>query len=332
MSEPTSTPPQTIDQVTEHLCAWAKEVTDGAPVSLAPPTAPPEALQVHVFLLDVVRKPVLRGPDQPPLQVQLRYLVSVWGPDPAAAHHALHQLVFDALARPDLEVDETPPPAALWSALGAVPRPAFTLRVRLQVERYEPMVPLVRRAETHVEAALATLHGRLLVPSAGSTDETMALSGARVEVVGTRNSALSDQSGHFRLDNVLPGEDGTLRLAVQAKGRRTEVTVHEMGTPAAPETIEVPWSTVRLEGRMQDQNGDPIAGARIELPEQRQYVVTRADGRFVLDGLPPDTSPHRLIARQGGERIEVYTQQGTVVLTRRAGTGRAPVVIEIDRS
>ena len=321
--------PRTIDEVTDLLAGWAGQVTGGARVSLAPPDVQPDALHVNVYLLDLVHNPPLRGLGPLPLQVTLRYLISAWGPEPAAAHRALHRLVFDALERPDRTVEAEPVPAALWSALGVPPRPAFLLRVPLRVERYEPNVPLVRRSDVRPSLSFPTLHGRLLVPGAGPEGETLALSGARVEVRGTRHSTTSDRGGYFRLENVRPGDDGVLHLTVQARGHTFELAAHEMGTAGAPATIELPWPTARLVGRLQDGAGNPVPSARIELPERRQYVQTRADGRFTLDGLPPDVDPARLVARQGGERLDAQVQEGVVVLTGRDGAPDEPVVIQL---
>lgn len=330
MSEQADPGPQTIDQVTTHLTEWARQVLRGVQISQAPPGRQPSTLEVSVYLLDLAHKPALRGPRSPPLQVLLRYLVSAWGPEPAAVHHALHQLVFAALTRPDLEVSETPIPAALWSAFGTPPRPSFVLYYPLRVEPYERNVPLVRRADVRPVVAVPTLHGRLLVPNAGPAGETIALSGARVEVPGARSSTTSDRGGYFRLENVLPNAQGVIQLSIQAKGNTFEMQLHEMGTAGAPATIEVPWPSARLVAKLVDARGAPIPGVRVELPDQRQYVNTRADGGFVLDGLPARVRSQQIVARQGGEQLDVRTQEGVVVLTRRGGASSAPVVIQLE--
>ena len=330
MSGQADSGPQTIDQVTTSLSEWAKQVTQVADVSQEPPETSSCALGVSVYLLDVVRKPPLRGPRRPPLQVWLRYLVSASGQEPTAVHHTLHQLVFAALARPDLEVEETPVPAQLWSALGTVPRPAFVLRYPLRVEQHELSVPLVRQANLRPIVASPTLHGRLLVPHAGPAGETIGLAAARVEAPGTRRSATTDHSGYFRLENVLPDADGSIRLRVQAKGHTFETTVHETGTAGAPATIKVPLPVARLAGRLEDGSGRPLPGVRIELPSRRQYVNTRADGRFIVDGLPADLSLDQIVASQGGERLAVRTHEGVLVLTSGNGSSAEPVFLELE--
>jgi hypothetical protein len=260
----------------------------------------------------------------------LRYLVSAWGPEPEPAHHALHRLVFDALARPGLEVDQAPIPEALWSALDRAPRPAFILRYPLRVEQYALNVPLVRRADARPMVGLPTLYGRLLVPDAGPTGEAITLSDARVEASGTQNAAVSGRGGVFRLAGVVPDADGAIHLSIQAKGRTFEVVVHEMGAPGAPATIEVPLYTARLTGRLVDRRGAPLEGVRIELPERRQYVRTRADGTFVVDGLPADRAvPDQIVARQAGEQLDVRIKEGVVVLTGRNDAFGEPVVVQM---
>jgi hypothetical protein len=202
------------------------------------------------------------------------------------------------------------------------------LRCPLRVEPYERNLALVRRIETRLTVP-ATLYGRLVVPNAGLGGETIALSGARIEVVGTRTWTTSDWNGHFRLENVLRGDDGKIHLSLQAKGRALVTEVDELGTAGSPIAIEVPWPTARLEGRLEDRRGSPIPGARIELPDRRQYVTTREDGRFVLDGLPPDLDPAQWVVHQAGERLDVSVGEDSVLTISRGGVSSEPVVIQL---
>jgi hypothetical protein len=281
--------------------------------------------------LDVARSSPLRGSSRPPLEVVLRYLISASGREPSAVHHTVHQLVFAALIRPDVEVEETPIPAQLWSAFGAVPRPAFVLRYPLRVEQYDRGVPLVREARFVPHVSATTLHGRLTVPIDGPDGKPPALAGARVEVPGSHRSAITDRSGYFRLEHVLPDDDGQVHLRVQARGHTFEIVVRETGSPGAPVTIEVPLPTARLECRLEDRAGKPLAGVRIELPDRRQYVETREDGGFVLDGVPDDLGADQIVASQAGKQLDVRTQEGDVVLTKRTGSSTEPVVVEFTR-
>jgi len=343
--------PQTIDEVSTHLREWAKVVAhvslsppggEGVPVeweprvSLAPPgegetpgEEPPNSIQVNVYLLDVVHKPPLRGPGQPPLQVMLRYLVSAWGSAREGikvAHRALHQLVFAALADPDLEVVEDPIPAALWTAIGTAPRPAFVLRWPLRVEPYERAAPRVRQATTTMDG-WSTLHGRLWAPSADSGEQWMPLSGARVELSGGRASATSDRRGFFRLEGVWLDDENDRLLSVRVKGIPFEIPVHGMGTADAPVRIEVPWPTGRLQCQLNNPADKPVAGARIELPDRRQYLITRADGGFVLDGLPENPSLGQVVASQGDATLVPRQEGQVVVLTGQYDPLVKPVVI-----
>jgi hypothetical protein len=203
------------------------------------------------------------------------------------------------------------------------------LRYHLIVERYEESVPLVREARLDPLLSRTTLYGRLLVPDAGPAGEAMSLAAARVETAGGRRSATSDAGGLFHLENVLPDHSGAICLTVKARGQVFEKSVSETGSAAAPVTIEVPLGVARLGGRLEDRAGDALSGVRIEVPSRRQYTHSRADGRFLLDGLPASFDPSQIRASSGGESLDVRVDAGVVVFTlNRAGLPEEPVAIE----
>jgi hypothetical protein len=180
---------------------WAQQAVGDLDVSLEQPGAPSLAQGASLYLLEVVRVPSLRGSKRPPLQLDLRYLITTWHPEPAA-HRVLNQLAFAALESTVFEVEDAPVPLDLWLAFGVAPRPSLVLRYPLRVERYAESVPLVREARFDPLLSRTTLHGRLLVPDAGPAGEAMSLPGARVEAGGGRRSTTSDAGGLFHLENV----------------------------------------------------------------------------------------------------------------------------------
>jgi len=77
------------------------------------------------------------------LQFCARFLVTVAGPDPAAACDDLAELAFAVLAEPDVEIDVAPLPVAAWAAFGAIPRPSLTLSMLLRrTRRVQPAMPV----------------------------------------------------------------------------------------------------------------------------------------------------------------------------------------------
>jgi hypothetical protein len=133
-----------IDQIDTRLHDWILTVLDDVTISLRPPDAETTGQGVSLYLLELVDDPPLRGQQPPPLQLALRYLVTTWAAEPAAAHRLLGQLAFSAMTQPDLAVELQPPTAATWQALNARPQPAFILRVPLRQHRPQPTIPLVR--------------------------------------------------------------------------------------------------------------------------------------------------------------------------------------------
>jgi hypothetical protein len=321
--------PQSIQEVNAYLTKWVQDVTRGASVSLEPPGVPSLETDVSLYLFEILRDPPLRGPKRPPLQLLLRYLVTIWGTDQTTMHHILNQLIFAAMASPAFEVEDNPIPAALWSTFHTLPRPSFILRYPLRVEQHDLSLPLVREAQLVPSFSRTTLHGRLLIPGAGPAGEAMSLAGARVEIPSLQRTATSDSSGYFRLDNVLPGASGTITLVVKAKGHTFRKAISETGSARAPVTLEVPLPIARLNGHVYDRAGKPLAGVRIELTDQRQFVYTRPDGSFMFDGLPTNLDMSQIKARSAGKAIRVKVKAGLVSLTQTgAGPLSEPIVIQ----
>jgi hypothetical protein len=148
-----------IDEVDQRLRAWVGRVLGEVPVSLDVPERESVDRTVGLYLLELSPAPEGRTMRRPRLRVSLCYLVTTGADTPEQAHRMLGELVFAALEEPDFEVDVTPVPVALWSALGVAPRPAFRLRVPLERERPMPVVPRVRVPLVTRAAPLAMKEG-----------------------------------------------------------------------------------------------------------------------------------------------------------------------------
>jgi hypothetical protein len=205
-----------IDAVDRELLEWLQGAAPKTAVSLAaPPAAAPEQPAVSCYLLELAAAPPARGMSgagRAPLQLALRYLVSVSAASPVEAHRVFGPLVFAALEREGCEVRLDAPPPALWQALGVIPRPAFTLQVPLRQQRPEPAAGIVLHPIVINEAPLRALAGRVLGPGA------VPLAGARLELPALHLATRSDHQGRFSFPPIpsapLPGE-----LVVSARGR-----------------------------------------------------------------------------------------------------------------
>jgi hypothetical protein len=131
-----------IDEVDRSLREWIGTVLGDSPVSLTPPAAE-EKDGVTLYLLDLLEGPAPRERRSQPLQLKVRYLITVAADPPEEAHRRLGELAFAALESPDFEVELGALPVSLWQAFGVPPRPAFLLRVPVRRERPARKVPLV---------------------------------------------------------------------------------------------------------------------------------------------------------------------------------------------
>lgn len=226
-----------IDALDRELLEWLKDAAPKSAVSLAPPPAEaPEQPAVSCYLLELASAPPARGlsgAGRAPLQLGLRYLVSVAAASPLEAHRVFGPLVFAAMDRPGCEVDLHAPPPALWQALGVIPRPAFLLQVPLRQERPEPAAGIVLQPIVINQAPLRPLAGRVLGPGA------VPLAGARLELPGLRLATRSDHRGRFTFPPI-PADPLPQELVVSARGRVLHLVPQQHLGPDRTLTITFP--------------------------------------------------------------------------------------------
>lgn len=216
-----------IDQVDDRLKNWAESLLQISTFSLEPPRDDRPDSGASFYLLDLVDSPPLRSAKRPPLQLSLRYLVTIWAEAPEEAHRLLGELVFAAMEHPEFEVELAPVPAATWAAFGVIPRPAVLLRVPCRQERPETPAPLVREAIEVQAVPVISLHGTVLGPGG------VPLMMAAVELPSLQRYTETDAKGRFSFDGV-SGEVYTKRLRVRARGRARDVELEELPSNQEP--------------------------------------------------------------------------------------------------
>jgi hypothetical protein len=203
-----------IHDVDKKLVEWVSSVAaavaqDVAVVLDRPRDEAPSRPTVSVYLLEFDHTlPTQRLPRRP-LEISLRYLVTAAAADAGQAHGLLESLIFTALERPDLQVDLKPLPAEIWAAFGVAPRPAFTLRHPLVLERPSAAPRVLKPAEINVDLAI-TLRGVV------QTRDGAPVPFARVELPA-HASTYTDEKGRFDFGLVPAGADEE-PLRIVAKG------------------------------------------------------------------------------------------------------------------
>lgn len=208
-----------IDASEKSLVEWIGEIVPRTKVLLEPPGKK----GVCVYMLGAAPKAAARGPSRPPLQVQVRYLITAQDDDPAKAHRTIGTLLFAAMENPEFEVEDGEPSVELWRALGVAPQPAFVIRVVVRKERPERVAPLVRRPMDLRQGLIRPLTGQVMGPGG------MPIMGAQVEVPALRLFAVTDSKGCFELDGLPSGAD--MKIRIRAKGQEFAVEAPENGHP-----------------------------------------------------------------------------------------------------
>jgi hypothetical protein len=200
-----------IDDIDRALASWVSTIVGAADVVLGRPSDDAGVRPtVGLYLLELDHTLPTHRSERRPLEIALRYLVTTSAPDVEQAHRLLGSLVFAALERTDLQVDLRPLAPEIWAAFGVTPRPAFTLRHPLVVERPSR----VGRVRTPAEITLGSatgLNGVVL------TKADVPVPYARVELPGLDASTYTDVDGRFDLGAV-PSDARTKPFRVVAKG------------------------------------------------------------------------------------------------------------------
>jgi protocatechuate 3,4-dioxygenase beta subunit len=149
-------------------------------------------------------------------------------------------------------------------------RPGATAQVEIRLERG------------------VTVHGRVV------DDRGDPLTGAEVNAAG-RTVAISDRHGEFVLDHV------AARLRLEARAAGYLPAAHDLD-PADPLPLELRLERAagRLAGRVLDERGNPLAGARVDIlaaVTPPHTLVTDGGGRFRADALGP--GPYRVKVAHG---------------------------------
>ena len=232
MSECLLEPQSSIPQVDEYLRDWASSLLDTVTVSFDPPQAMQPGRGVNFYLYELADRPPPRNTKRSPLQLSLRYLVTIWAQEPEEAHRLLDGLLFAAMENSAFEVELSPPAAETWTALDTVPQPSFVLGVPIRRERPEPETQLVRVPLEVRQASITDLQGIVVGPG------DVPLMGAHVELPALHIRTRTDAKGRFRFAAV-PRESDAWHLLVKAKGRQFQVVVEPNGTDGVSSVIRV---------------------------------------------------------------------------------------------
>jgi hypothetical protein len=205
-----------IDQTDHQISDWIGTVLPDTTISLGPPGTVSDGRGVSLYLMELAPSPPLRGSERPPLQIELRYLVTTWAEAPDEAHRLLAELLFAALERSDLEVDLRLLTGEIWNAFGIAPVPSFVLRAPVRRARPHSPAPPVRVPLRVEPATLGPLFGTVRMP------DGTPLPGAKVELAELELDTRTDRHGRFRFPSVPSGHEGSpLRVTVKGRTVRT---------------------------------------------------------------------------------------------------------------
>jgi hypothetical protein len=200
-----------IQETDQALCDWVGSVLPKSKdkVLLEPPKEG-EPADVLLQLFELADMPPARGTRRPPLQVQLRYLVTVGGADASEVHGRLGDLLFAAMEHPDYEVELGSVDASAWAALGMAMQPSFVLAVPVRKSVPEAPAKPVKRPLDVRGSTVAHLNGVVLGPG------DVPIPDAYIEIPALGLSVRSDTRGRFRFAAV-PFGPAPYQLRVRAK-------------------------------------------------------------------------------------------------------------------
>lgn len=165
----------------------------------------------------------------PPVTIDLDYLVTVQMKDAFAEQNALGELLFATAERSDFEVLTARPAAAICADLGIPVAAGFVIRVALIRERERKKVPLVREPMRVNTSPIGTIAGQVLGPG------DIPIANAIVSLPGIGHEARTDAKGQFAITGA-PQDAGGVALTVRARG----VEMNGEATPGQRVVLRLP--------------------------------------------------------------------------------------------
>jgi hypothetical protein len=219
--------------VEELIAGWVNDsLGDTIELSYAAPTVRTEEARVSAYLLDLSELPPAQTRSTGPLslRLKLRYLMTTWAQSESEQNRMLSELMFSASTHPNLSVDITPLPLALWTSFGITPRPGVIVEVVLH--RSLPARDAKRVATPIVKlTSPAWLNGKVVGP------RDVPIPGALVELPECQSACRTDAHGRFTL--ACAKRPKNKRLCVKAKGVAFNTTADQLGTQADPVVIRI---------------------------------------------------------------------------------------------
>lgn len=198
-----------------------------------------------------------------------------------------------------LEVASDGEGAFAWE-LDAFPRGATTLRFHAQKDGW---FAYVGEREVSATAALAPLVVKLypldvIVRGLVRNESGAPLAGAEVRAQGDRVEANRDGRYELRTSSALR----ELWIDASAPRHASAREIVKASGPGASIELDFTLATAfQIRGRVLDEAGQPVAGARVTTFFTLSHAVeSDADGRYELDRLDPKRESHALFARKDG--------------------------------
>jgi hypothetical protein len=200
-----------IQETDRALCDWVGSVLPKSKGKvLLEPSTDGQPADVLLRLIELADMPPARGTRRPPLQVLLRYLVTVGGADASEMHGRLGDLLFAAMEHPDYEVELGSVAPSAWAALGTAMQPSFVLAVPVRKPVPEAPAKLVKGPLDVRGSIVSHLDGVVLGPG------DVPVPDAFIEFPALGLAERSDTRGRFRFAAV-PSGPGPYQLRVRAK-------------------------------------------------------------------------------------------------------------------
>lgn len=165
-----------------------------------------------------------------PLQFDLAFMVLADFAEPIEGYRILDALIGSAAERSDIELFDAGLTPEFWTAIGAAPAPALTVRVAARWERAQPDAPLVTQPLILRTTDITLIQGRVTAPDgtpiAGAEVRLPSATGApartghdgRFSIPAAPAGAVDDAflvraRGHLHTITAQPPNAGTARTA-----------------------------------------------------------------------------------------------------------------------